>query len=250
MYGTGPIRAQGAFTGDFGIAAGTPADRIPGEIERDREIMVLRPGMRHKHVPITIDPATGQVFCGGRYLFDTYQDAEAYRQWVVNEFAVDGVPFPERPYFVDPAFLAWQVVGAHDFEPLETHVAVRMERWALPRSTPAKALAGFWHAAHAEAARQGLASVWLLHSPERRELGLVTVLGRGADQAPRPMEETVGLLLARSLGGVFDAHAVGEKSFDRAGLVWTIWTPRAAPGEAPSLWPNSPPLPAPVPAAV
>lgn len=118
MYRTGRIDAQGAFTGDFGISPEAPADRIPREIERDREIMTLRPGMRQKHLPVQVDPATGRMSSGGRYLFDSYEDAEAYRRWVLDDFVVDGVRFPERRYFVDLQRGAWRGGARHRGEAL------------------------------------------------------------------------------------------------------------------------------------
>lgn len=247
MNSTGRITAQGAFTGDFGISPDAPAHQIPGEIERDREIMVLRPGMLHKHVPIQVDPASGRMFCGGRYLFDTYDDAEAYRRWVLEEFVVDGVPFPERSYFVDPVFLAWQVIGAHDFDALEAHVAIRFERWVLSGPAGREHLEELWPAARKEARKRGLASVWVLYSAERGEAGLVTVAKRSGQAAPGEVdEESLALLRQPSIGAALEESGLATRVLDRTGLVWTIWVPRAAPGEDPSLWPNSPPLPAPV----
>jgi hypothetical protein len=51
--------------------------------------------------------------------------------------------------------------------------------------------------------------------------------------------------LTAALDGVADS-----RTFDRTDLVWTLWMPRAAEGGPPALWPNSPPLPAPVPALI
>lgn len=249
MYATGPITAQGAFTGDFGISPDAPVHQIPGDIERDREVMVRQPGMLHKHLPVRIDPASGAAFSGGRYLFDTYENAEAYRRWVLDEFVVDGVPFPQRSYFVDPVFLAWQVVGAHDFDPIDTHAAIRFERWSLAGPGGREFLDELWAEARREARKRGLASVWMLYSGERGEAGLVTVAKRSADAAPGEVDGgSLALLGQRSLGDAIEHAGRGTPVFDRTGLVWTLWLPRAAPGEAPSLWPNSPPLPAPVPA--
>lgn len=251
MYTTGPIRAQGAFTGDFGISPEAPAHQIPGEIERDREIMTLRPGMRQKHLPVQVDPETGRMFSGGRYLFDSFEEAEAYRRWVLEEFAVDGVPFPERAYFVDPVFLAWQVIGAHDFDPLHAHAAIRFERWALSGPAAREHLDELWPAARNAARKRGLASVWLLYSEERGEAGLVTVAKRSAEAAPGQVDEaSLALLRQPSIGAALVERGLATSVLDRTGLVWTLWLPRARAGDDPSLWPNSPPLPAPVPASL
>lgn len=238
MYDIGPIEAAGAFTGDFGIAANTPAAEIPGEIERDREVMARRPGMRQKHVPVHLDAETGRLFAGGRYLFDRYEDAEAYRRWVTEEYAVDGVPFPRRAYFLEPRFLAWRVAGAWDFAPLQRHGGIRFQRWALSDGVAEPALRGAWNAIRPAAERAGLASAWLLFSEERREAGLVTITALGA---PAEAAGEGDRAVTAALEGI-----AREKTFDRVDLVWTIWMPRAAEGQPPSLWPNSPPLPAPV----
>ena len=237
MYDIGPIDAAGAFTGDFGIHPDAPAAEIPGEIERDREIMVQRPGMRQKHVPIHFEPGTGRLFAGGRYLFDRYEDAEAYRRWVTEEFVVDGVPFPERGYFVEPRFLAWRVAGAWDFTPLQTHGGIRLQRWTLPAVVGEERLRRVWSSIRRSAARAGLASAWLLFSDERREAALVTITALGA---PAEVAGAGDRAITAALEGI-----ALEKTFDRVDLVWTLWMPRAAAGQPPSLWPNSPPLPAP-----
>ena len=237
MYDIGPIRAAGAFTGDFGIHPDAPAGQIPGDIERDREIMVQRPGMRQKHLPLHLDPQTGRLSAGGRYLFDRYEDAEAYRRWVTEEFTVDGVPFPERSYFVEPRFLAWRVAGAWDFAPLETHGGIRFQRWSLRADVAEAALRGAWSSVREAAERAGLASSWLLFSEARREAGLVTITALGAPAAAAGEGD-------RAITAALEGVAL-EKTFDRVDVVWTIWMPRAAEGRPPSLWPNSPPLPAP-----
>lgn len=237
MYDIGPIDAAGAFTGDFGIHPDAPAADIPDEIERDREIMTQQPGMRQKHVPIHLEPGTGRLFAGGRYLFDRYEDAEAYRRWVTTEFVVDGVPFPDRAYFVKPRFLSWRVAGAWDFLPMERHGGIRLQRWALPRGVGERRMRRVWSSIRRAAARAGLASAWLLFSEERREAALVTLTALGA---PPEVAGDADREITAALEGI-----TGEKTFDRVDLVWTIWMPRAVEGQPPSLWPNSPPLPAP-----
>ena len=239
MYAIGSIEAAGAFTGDFGISPDAPAAQIPADIERDREIMTRRPGMRQKHLPLHLDPDTGRLSAGGRYLFDRYEDAEAYRRWVTEEFTVDGVPFPARSYFVGPRFLAWRVAGAWDFAPLTTHGGIRFRRWSLSAGVTEARLSGVWSSVREAAERAGLASAWLLFSPERREAGLVTItaLGEPPEVAGEGDRAVTAALEAVSLA----------KTFDRVDLVWTLWMPRAAEGRPPSLWPNSPPLPAPGP---
>lgn len=243
MTGIGPISAKGAFTGDFGIAPGVAAERVPAAIEHDRVIMTQRPGMQSKHVPLQLDFTTGRVACGGRYLFDRYEDACDYRRWMFEDFVTDGVPFPERSYFVEPTFLAWSVVGAHQFLPLERHAGIRFQR----RSTalPAEQLPALYHALRAHAERQALAAVWLLHAPDRGEVGLVTISGRTGESPTDLDQAALDQLTDRaSTGAAFESAAAGGNVLDRTGWVWNLWLPRAAAGCPQSLWPNSPPLPA------
>src|SRR5687768_7156012 len=85
-YSVGPINAGGAFTADLALPASMPLDQVASAIERDRAIMTTRPGMRQKHLPIRIEQETGNFLSGGRYLFDTAENAERYKSWVENEF--------------------------------------------------------------------------------------------------------------------------------------------------------------------
>jgi hypothetical protein len=243
-YNPGPISAGGAFTADFAIPGGMPLDQLPGLIERDRVIMAKRPGMRQKHLPFRIDAATGMVLTGGRYLFDTFEHAEAYKTWAEREFIVDGVRFFKRPFFLNPVVLAWQVIGAHDFQPLHTaHSCIRFERWAVEDERVASRLTAGWAALQAGAAQQGCASVWLLHNPEHHQVGLVTVTSQrpaadaSVSQPPAAPGASLGTLLEEG-GGI-------RKMFDRTSWVLTIWLPDGDSPETGALWPSSPPLPRP-----
>ncbi|HEX9412495.1 MAG TPA: hypothetical protein VF916_03250 [Ktedonobacterales bacterium] len=63
--------ASAAFTCDFAISKdASPPDIVP-MIERDRTIMTARPGFLRKFIPLRIDPASGNLLSGGRYLFRT-----------------------------------------------------------------------------------------------------------------------------------------------------------------------------------
>ena len=131
-----PSDAQpgGAFTCDFGLSSDPsllPPDQIAPSIERDRMYMAARPGMLHKHIPISFD-ANHNVFSGGRYLFDTAEHAREYRDWVFNTYVLDGVNFLKRSYFLNPDCHAWTVIGAHDFGDVHSsQIVLRTERWSL-----------------------------------------------------------------------------------------------------------------------
>ncbi len=93
-------KPKGCFTCDFGLPGALPLDQVPAIIERDRMYMAEQPGMRTKHLPLRIDFNTGNLLSGGRYLFDTFEEAQAYKDWVTNDFILDGVKFLERPIFL------------------------------------------------------------------------------------------------------------------------------------------------------
>src|SRR5215213_5041870 len=161
----GNIKARGAFTCDFGLPGNLPLDQVAPLIERDRMYMAERPGMQRKQIPLAVDFTTGNLLTGGRYLFDTKQDAVNYKAWVENDFVLDGVHFFDRPYFLSPACYAWGVIGAHNFKDLTQQVAVRTERWSVPQQSQKAMLAA------AEAS--GLTGVWLLYSKEEQLAQLV-----------------------------------------------------------------------------
>ena len=74
-YETGPIKADAAFTADFAVPDDLPMQSLVDMVEIERHSMDVRPGMRHKYVPLRFDPATGARQVGGRYLFDTWDNA-------------------------------------------------------------------------------------------------------------------------------------------------------------------------------
>src|SRR5206468_3999256 len=81
----GDLAAEGGFTCDLtlpGTVIVDSAEPIGAVLERDRMLMSRQPGMQRKHVPLTIDPTTGHLLSGGRYLFDTQSNAESYKAFV------------------------------------------------------------------------------------------------------------------------------------------------------------------------
>src|SRR5687767_4630560 len=93
-----PRRAGGAVSCDFELPAEMDPTGIGPIIERDRMYMAAQPGMRIKHLPFSLDPATFRVQTGGRYLFDTAANARAYLDWLGSGFLLDGFIFLERPF--------------------------------------------------------------------------------------------------------------------------------------------------------
>ena len=93
-YGTGPIAADGAFTSDFAIPDDIPMQNLVDMVEIERRSMDVRPGMRHKYMPLRFDPASGARQVGGRYLFDTWENAVGYSSFTAEELEFEpGVKF-------------------------------------------------------------------------------------------------------------------------------------------------------------
>jgi len=246
----GDVPAGGAFTCDFGLPPDLPFAQVPGILERDRMYMAARPGFIRKLVPLRIDPVSGDVSSGGRYLFDTKEDADAYRAWVTTQFSLDGVTFFDRPYFLSPDCHSWAVIGAHDFSDLDsTHALVRVERWSVPFDNQRKVLKDRWLSVRDAAGARGFASVWLLYNRQENLVSLISVANRVAPPDPHAPDfaSLFALELSPPLGQSFDDQP-WTRTFDRTSWVLTTWFPfHAGDVGAPSLWPNSPPFPLPYP---
>jgi hypothetical protein len=249
-YRTGPIQAEAAFTADFDVRDDIPLQRLTDRVEIERRSMDVRPGMRHKYLPLRFDPATGTRQVGGRYLFDTWENVRDYDRFVSSELEFEpGVKFWDRPMFVNVDRHCWRVAGAHDFTPIATtHHVNRLERWTYRDGDAASALAAVWPTVRADAEAQGLASVWLLLQPDERQIGMVTAAARLPDD---DLDKATSRALTRlerieSVGRFLPADLGAEKVFDRTSLIFTMWLPRSRlAGGDPAAFPVSPPMPLP-----
>jgi len=241
----GNIQARGSFTCDFTISSNSPLDVAP-IIERDRMYMAERPGMQRKQIPLRFGNAPGELFSGGRYLFDKRQQAEEYKSWVENDFVLDGTRFFDRPYFFNRDCHAWRVIGAHNFGGLEQQVVLRTERWSVPEASQMYTLKQRWPQIMAAASERGLTGAWLLYNKEEGLVQVVYFADRVAPPDPFvPDFASLGALeSAPPLGNVFDGQPGWARTFDRTQWVLTVWFPFVLGDHGqPSLWPNSPPLP-------
>ncbi|MGH9945231.1 MAG: hypothetical protein ACRD9R_23005, partial [Pyrinomonadaceae bacterium] len=213
----GNVKARGAFTCDFALPGDLPLDQVAPLIERDRMYMAERPGMQRKQIPLRFDFATGNLLSGGRYLFDTKQDAVQYKAWVENDFVLDGTHFFDRPFFLGPDCHSWGVIGAHNFQGLPQQVVVRTERWSVPEHSQKHALKQKWPQLLAAAAQRGLTGVWLLYNKQERLAQIVYFADRVVPQDPLvPDFASLGALeSAPPLGGIFDNQQGWTKTFDR-----------------------------------
>jgi hypothetical protein len=223
--------------------------RAPGMIERDRLVMATRPGMFRKLLPLRIDESG--VHTGGCYLFDTYENAKAYRDWVANDFVLDGVKFLDRPVIMEPRDQLWQVAGFEDFDDVRTAQDVmRFERWHVAVRPDVDVLRERqWPVLRDTARAAGLSSAWLLYGPDEHhpQLGLVTVAARRpGDGRGTTVADLSTLESAASLGEGLAAEFGATKVFDRTSVVYMVWFPVTGSDEdEPAIWPSSPPLPGP-----
>ena len=243
----GKVKAGGAFTADFALPANTPPNIVAPLIERDRMYMAARRGMQNKYLPLKFEAGTGNLLSGGRYLFDTEHDAEQYKDWVENDFILDGMHFFARPFFINPDFHSWKVIDAHHLDELAKRVIVRTERWSVPINNQVDTLKQKWDGILDEARTRGLTSVWLLYNAEERLVQLVYFANRTSQQGSTPYDAGLTALESSNpLGHHFDDQA-WTKTFDRTQWVLTIWFPFVTGDNGePSLWPHSPPFPSPI----
>ena len=229
--------SRGAMSCDFDLPAEMDPGGIGPIIERDRMYMSARPGMRIKHLPFSVDPGSFRVQTGGRYLFDTAENARSYLQWLRTGFLLDGFFFLSRPFFLNPRCTAWTVVGAAEFVPPPQHYFMRTERLQSPSGPGGRGLPGQWPRMLQQARRRGLAAVRLNHAPDE---GRIEIL-HFADRSLAGVLAMAAPSLADNL-----VKAGWRRELDRVQLVMSIWFP-FVPGDhgSAALWPNSPPLPGP-----
>jgi hypothetical protein len=257
------IEALGAFSCDFALDMTKFTESLGSEIERDRiflqkktlaETTPKTPGMIQKHIPFTpTGPAT--AFSGGRYLFQGRAQAATYATFIKRRFVYpEGVQFLTRPEFSGPECRDWTVLLAWSFEPVSVHTAMRTERFDTGLSRGAEELglaARLLTAAPAillEATLRGYAEVHLLQNVVDHKVQLVYFQPRlsGPDPATPDVAAFGKISSDPPLGDLLTQRAHVTRVFDRSGFVLTIWQP-FVPGDhgASSLWPNSPPIPAP-----
>jgi len=248
-YKPGPINCEGAVFDDFRLTDHLPPEKAPAVIERDRIYMSARPGFNRKLLPLRVEPGTGTAYSGGRYLLDTYENAQAFADWVANDFEFDGVNILQRPDFAEVSARVWRIIGAHDFKDIHSAQHVyRTEIWSMKDINAGDRLATEWPLLRDQAEEKGHSSLWLLYNGDQREVSLVTVAERVGPQATEALDFASLNWLERlpSLGQAWEDRGNAVKTFDRTHWVFTIWFPNTGDASAKApLWPNSPPLPAP-----
>lgn len=249
-YETGPIKAEAAFTSDFPVASEINIHDLVNMQEIERRSMDVRPGMRHKYMPLGFDRFSGALWTGGRYLFDTWENVKDYERFTSKELEFEpGVKFWSRPFFINVQRYIWRVAGAHDLKPLATsHHVVRFERFSTSHTNLEQVLKDAWPALRDKAQSLDLSSVWLLFNEDEHQVSIVTVAAKNdtGDAVDDSFRALARLESIPSLSLLLPAELKLAKLFDRTNPILAQWLPlsRIAGGE-PSAYPMSPPLPAP-----
>ena len=249
-YQTGPIKAEAAFTSDFPVANEIKIDDLVNMQEIERRSMDIRPGMRHKYMPLGFDRFSGALWTGGRYLFDTWENVKDYELFTSKELEFEpGIKFWSRPFFLNVQRYIWKVAGAHDFKPLATsHHVVRFERFNSDHSNLEQVLKEIWPTLRDRAQALDLSSAWLLFNENEHQVSIVTVGARNetgnlADDSSKALAKLESL---PSLSELLPIELKLIPLFDRTNAILAQWLPlsRIAGGD-PSAHPMSPPLPTP-----
>jgi len=193
--------------------------------------------------------AEGNIQSGGRYRFESKNDAAKYFKWVKEDFVLDGEHFFDRAIFSKIDCHAWELLHNLENGDLKNgQVVVRTERFSVPTANQKKALAEAWPAISAEAKKRNLLQVQVLYNDTENLVSVVYMGGRVGERNLYMPDFT-------SLNAVEKPTALGEpltkrqgwkRIFDRTSWALTQWRPfeKADRGE-PSLWTNSPPFPQP-----
>jgi hypothetical protein len=258
------ISALGAFSCDFSLDMTKLVEPLGATIERDRIFLqkeVLEntfpkhPGMIQKHIPVTpTGPTT--LLGGGRYLFQGRAQAAVYSNYINNSYTYPGTTqFLDRQEFSNAECRDWGVIKAWNFNSIDTHTALRTERFDTGLSTLAQETVlavKLFNAAPAiiqEAQARGYAEVHILHSAADHKVQLVYFVSRmSGPDVNMPDVVAFGKVSSDSaLGNIFPSSLSLTKVFDLSSFVLTVWLPYASGDHgAASLWPNSPAIPGPV----
>ena len=230
----------------------SPSIPIPGmvaQIDSDRQSMDTRYGMIIKYVPLQIDSTTGEHHIGGRYLFETWEDAQDYMRYTGELEFEPGVKFWSRPVFSNVIKGPWRVVGAENFKDVKEHYGHRVERFELEIAASEQVLKGIWTKIRDAAETNGLAAVWLLHQPEEKQLAVLTFgtkVVRGTEEENAQASQKA---LEDSQSPSIHLDDLKPRNvFDRTSLNISVWLPLSGrEGGLPSAHPLFPLYPKPKP---
>ncbi|KAF4987434.1 hypothetical protein FDECE_15424 [Fusarium decemcellulare] len=233
-YTVGDIKAEAAFTSEIVLNGSPTLQDFVNYQDKDRQIMVTRPGMYLKYLPHRFDAVDGQLLSGGAYLFDTHANAQDYWDWTTDKFEV-GEPktkFWNQPLFKSSKRFVWDVIGATNFKPVEVHAVGRFQRWSYAGAgdNAADALRAVFLALKKAAQGQGAASFWLLHHPREKKIAIQLTFekvedGDSATVGQRSLHQVTS---QPSLGELFPRGLNTTNELDRTSLFIALWLPTSS----------------------
>ncbi|KAI9167847.1 hypothetical protein HJFPF1_03986 [Paramyrothecium foliicola] len=230
-YTLGDIPAKGAFTSEIELDGAPPLQALVNSQDADRIKMDERPGMYLKYVPHAYDAVTGVLRMGGAYLFDTYENATDYADWTANEYIVGEPPvkFWNQSMFKSAKRFVWQVIGATNFGPVESHAVGRFQRWAYAGANVEEALRQSWPALKNQAKAQGAQAAWLLHNPKEKLICIQLAFDKvDGDDAISTGHMSLAYVAAQaSLDAQFSNTVKLRKIFDQTSLFVAMWLPQS-----------------------
>ncbi|KAH7361653.1 hypothetical protein B0T11DRAFT_279304 [Plectosphaerella cucumerina] len=247
-YEVGELTAKAGFTADMILDEHLDIAAAVNSQDMSRVDMALRKGMYIKTVPYYLHPVTGQIIVGGRYLFDTYEDAVNYADWSTKEYLVGDPPahFWDLPIFSNVQRWIWRVAGAHHFSLPEKHGLHRLQRWTYDGDNVEEELTNAWPGIREASKKRGAGGVWLLYQPDDKLISIFTVMNKPDTVTVESIYDAVESLKAQSsLGELLPSSLNAKPIFDRTSPNLAIWLPvsRAA-GGVEQTTPLTPVLPA------
>jgi hypothetical protein len=247
-YELGEINYEAAFTSDILLDKGIDLQAMIDGQEIHRRDMDIRPGMYIKYVPGRFDSISGQFYCGGRYLFDTWENVVDYDHWTTNVFEIGNEKFWSWSAFKHVDRWNWHVIGAYNFTLPDTHAVGRFQRWTYTGENAERLLKEAYPTLKEAANIQGAGAIWVLHQPEHRMIGIHVLMDKvtGPDILAAAHASVSRLEQQPSFEPFLPSHLHVILTFDKTNLILSQWLPvsRLA-GGAHSSAPNAPPFPAP-----
>ncbi|KAM5354896.1 hypothetical protein ACJ41O_001542 [Fusarium nematophilum] len=227
-YDAGEIHVEGAFTAEIRIAARVSLQDVWKNQSMASQIMGQRPGMYLKYLPSRYDEVTGDMLTGGSYLFRTLQDAKDFRNWTSNEFLL-GEPktnFWDQPLFEKAVHWSWSVIGAFNFTPVDNHGVGHLQRWTYDCEDAESILREIYPDIKDAAKEQGATSIWLLHRPEEKMIGLQLSFPKSErDDYDSGREALASVTKQSSLGELLPDVLKARLDYDRTSMVLALWLP-------------------------
>jgi hypothetical protein len=192
------------------------------------QVMGKRPGMYLKYLPCRFHEVSGDILTGGSYLFRTLEEAEDYENWTSKEFEV-GEPkttFWKQPLFKSVNHWAWNVIGAHNFTPVDGHALGRFQRWTYDNEDAESLLRQLYPVLKDAAEKRGAKSFWLLHSPEHKMIAVQLSFAKAEGDDVDSIREALSTVAQQaSVGVVFPDALNAHILVDRTSPYLALWLP-------------------------